>query len=144
MCVFMSNFSSKTLKCHILLIIYCKNMCVTYHLLKFTLLWERASTRWLLMRALQKQLQVFTEKIQIRTLLRFTSQYYLPTFHESNTWDFHLMIGISGNVPATSKDFRRLSEDFRTLSKMSAHISKTFEHFRSYLKDENFSVLWFR
>ena len=58
----------------------------------------------------------------------------------SNTWDFHLMTEISGNVPATSEDFRRLSEDFQTLPKMSAHISKTLKLFQSYLKDDNFSV----
>ena len=70
---------------------------------------------------------------------------YLPTFSESNAWYFHLvMTGISGNVPATSEDFRLLSEDFRTLPKMSADVPKTFEHFRSYLKEDNFSVLWFR
>ena len=43
------------------------------------------------------------------------------------------MTGSSGNVPATSEDSRRLSEDFRT-----------FEHFRSYLEDNSFSVLSFR
>ena len=67
---------------------------------------------------------------------------YLPTFSESNAWDFHRMTGISGNVPATSEDFQRLSEDFRTLLKMSAHIP--FEHFQSFLKDDNFSLLWCR
>ena len=43
------------------------------------------------------------------------------------------MTGSSGNVPTTSEDSRRLSEDFRT-----------FEHFRSYLEDNSFSVLSFR
>ena len=34
---------------------------------------------------------------------------YLPTFSLSNAWDFHLvMTWISGNVPATFEDFRRL------------------------------------
>ena len=44
---------------------------------------------------------------------------YLPAFSESNAWDFHLvMTDISGNVPATSEDFRRITEDFRTLPKI--------------------------
>ena len=70
---------------------------------------------------------------------------YLPTFSESNAWDFHLvMTDISGNVPATFEDFRRISEDFRTLPKIKClqMFQKTFEHFRSYLKDDTFSALW--
>ena len=71
---------------------------------------------------------------------------YLATFSESNAWDFHLvMTDISGNVPATSEDFRRITEDFRTLPKIKCPqmFQKTFEHFRSYLKDDTFSVLWY-
>ena len=45
--------------------------------------------------------------------LRFVPVLYLPTFSESNAWDVHLvMTKISGNVPATSEDFRRIPEDF--------------------------------
>ena len=62
MCVFMGNLSSKTLKSHI--------SSMTYDL-KFLPLWERASIRCLLMRVLQKQLQVFTKVIQIRPFLIF-------------------------------------------------------------------------
>ena len=72
---------------------------------------------------------------------------YLPTFCESNAWDFHLfMTGISGNDPAYSEYFRRISEDFRTLPKFKCTqiFRKTLEHFRSYLKNDNFRVLWFR
>ena len=72
---------------------------------------------------------------------------YLPTFFESNAWDFHLvMTKISGNVLATSEDFQRISEDFRTFPKILKCLQmfpKTFEHFRSYLKDDTFSVLWY-
>ena len=58
---------------------------------------------------------------------------YLPTFSESNAWDFHLvMAGISGKISATSEDFRRLSEDFRTLPKMSGDVRRRL------------GVLWFR
>ena len=48
---------------------------------------------------------------------------YLPAFSESNTWDFHLvMTEISGNVPATSEDCRRITKDFRTLPKIKSAI----------------------
>ena len=68
----------------------------------------------------------------------YTDCVYLPTFSESNAWDFFfVMTGISGKVLATSKHFHQLSEDFWTLPKMSADVRKTFQHFRSYLKDNN-------
>ena len=38
------------------------------------------------------------------------------------------MTGISGNVPATFKDFRQLSRDFGTSPKMSPGVPKMFEH----------------
>ena len=50
------------------------------------------------------------------------------------------MTGIAENVPATFEDFRRFSEGLRTLPKMS----EAFEHFRSYLKDNNLNMFWFR
>ena len=62
---------------------------------------------------------------------------YLPAFSESNAWDFQLvMTDISGNAPATSEDFQRITEDFRPLPKIKCPLmfQKTFEHFRSYLK----------
>ena len=59
---------------------------------------------------------------------------YLPTFSESNAWDFHLVVtGISKNVSVTSEDFWWLSEDFRTLPKMSEDVLTTFEHFPSLI-----------
>ena len=82
----------------------------------------------------------------LRLLTIYVSISYLPTFSKSNAWDFRLvMTEISVNVPATSEDFRRISEDFRTLPKIKCPqmFPKTFEHFRSYLKDDNFSVLWY-
>ena len=37
-------------------------------------------------------------------------------FSEGNAGDFHLVMNeISGNVPATSENFRRISADFRTI-----------------------------
>ena len=71
---------------------------------------------------------------------------YLPAFSESNAWDFHLIMSeISGNVQTTSEDFRRITEDFRRLPKIKCPqmFQKTFAHFRSYLKDDTFSVLWY-
>ena len=80
------------------------------------------------------------------SFLRSTSQYYTCQLFLSQMRDIFTLSwpGFPGNVPATSEDFRLLSEDFRTLPKMSADVPKTFEHFRSYLKEDNFSVLWFR
>ena len=89
----------------------------------------------LLMRALEKQLPVFLDLLTI-----YVPILYLPTFCESNAWDFHLfMTGISGNDPAISEYFRRISEDFQTLPKFKCTqmFRKTLEHFRSYLKTAN-------
>ena len=76
---------------------------------------------------------------------RYSTIIYLPTFSGSNVWEFHLvMTGISENVPATSKDFWWFSEDFWTLPKVSKEeVPLSFEHFRSYLKDDNVSVFLF-
>ena len=49
---------------------------------------------------------------------------YLPNFSEPNAWDSHLvMTEISGDVPASSKDFRRISEDFRSLPKIKCPLT---------------------
>ena len=118
MCVFMGNLSSKTLKSHI--------SSMTYDL-KFLPLWERASIRCLLMRVLHKSNCKFLPRWFRYGLSWSFLLLYLPTFSESNAWDFHpVMTGISGNVLASSDDFRRLSEDFRTLPKMSADVPKAF------------------
>ena len=87
-----------------------------------------------------------SETVFLGLLTIYVPILYLPTFPESNAGDFRLvMTEISVNVPATSEDFRRISEDFRTLFKIKCPqtFAKTFEHFRSYLKDDNFSVLWY-
>ena len=122
---------------------------MTYDL-KFTLPSERASVWWLLrMRRLQKQLKVFTEIIQRRFFLVFsrsTSQYYTCQLFLSQMREIFTLTKISGNVLATSEDFQRISEDFRTFPKILKCLQmfpKTFEHFRSYLKDDTFSVLWY-
>ena len=58
---------------------------------------------------------------------------YLPTFSESNTWDFCLvMTGIAKNVPVTSEDFLlpKCSKP-EMLLKVSDHedLLTIFEHF---------------
>ena len=74
----------------------------------------------------------------------YNSTLYLPTFSESNAWDFCLvMTGISENVPATSEDFQQFYEDCWTLLKMFKNVPMNFEHFWSYLKVNNFSVFNF-
>ena len=73
-------------------------------------------------------------------LLLFTCQ----LFSGSNAWDFCLVMpAISENVPATCKDFWWFSEDFWMLPKVSKEVPLSFEHFQSYLKDNNVSVFWF-
>ena len=87
-----------------------------------------------------------SETVFLGLLTIYVPILYLPTFPESNAGDFRLvMTEISVNVPATSEDFRRISEDFRTLPKIKCLqiFPKTFEHFQSYLKDNTFSVLWY-
>ena len=87
-----------------------------------------------------------SETVFLGLLTIYVPILYLPTFPESNAGDFRLvMTEISVNVPATSEDFRRISEDFRTLPKIKCPqmFPKTFEHFQSYLKDNTFSVLWY-
>ena len=64
---------------------------------------------------------------------------YLPTFFWVRR-DFRL--GISENVPATSKDFRWFSEDLRTFPKISEDVPTNFEHLQSHLKGDKFSVFW--
>ena len=47
--------------------------------------------------------------------------------------------------PGDFRRFRRISEDIRTLPRIECPqmFPKAFEHFRSYLKDDTFSVLWY-
>ena len=93
--------------------------------LKFTLLSEHAGIRWLLMRALQKQLQVFTEVIQIRSFLIFpvihVSILYLPTFSECNAWGCTLLwLGFpeTSRRPPKISDFPKTSELCRKCTQM--------------------------
>ena len=89
----------------------------------------------------------YSETVFLGLLTIYVPILHLPTFFESNAWDFHLvMTKIPGNVLATSEDFRRISQDFRTFPKILKCLQmfpKTLEHFRSYLKDDTFSVLWY-
>ena len=99
----MGNLAARSLT-----VIIIKISFMTYDVhLKFTLLSEHAGIRWLLMRALQKQLQVFTEVIQIWSFLIFPMIYvpilYLPIFlsqmHEAS--------------PCYDRDFWKRPGDFR-------------------------------
>ena len=122
---------------------------MTYDL-KFTLLWERASIRWLLrMRALYRQLEVFTEMIQTRFFLVFLrlrlniipgNFFWVKCVRFSPCHDRYFR-----KLPSDFRRFSIISEDFRTLPKIKCpkKFSKTFEHFRSHLKDDTFSVLWY-
>ena len=87
-----------------------------------------------------------SETVFLGILTIYVSILYLLTFSESNAWDFHLvMTEISVNVPATSEDFDEFPKTSERCQKIKCPqiFSKAFEHFRSYLKDDTFSVLWY-
>ena len=61
---------------------------------------------------------------------------YLPTFLQSNAWDFcPVMTMIFENAPATSKDFQQFSKNFRKLPNTSEDVLTTIEHFWSLFND---------
>ena len=150
---FGGNLSSKTFKCHISLMIYCRTHAshvssVVNDLWSqiYAPLRPRQHTMAANEGVTKSIASLFRDDSDIVFLSIYVSILYLPTFSESDAWDFHLVVTeISGNVPATSEDFRRISEDFRTLPKIKCPqmFPKTFEHFQSYLKDNTFSVLWY-
>ena len=59
----------------------------------------------------------YSETVFLGLLTIYVPILYLPTFFESNAWDFHLVMAkISGNVLATPKisnEFPKTSERFR-------------------------------
>ena len=66
--------------------------------------------------------------------VRIPTQFYLPTFSESYAWDFYLVTtGISKMYRPLPKICERYPEDVPT----------TFEHFQSYLKGDNISIMWY-
>ena len=114
MCVFMGNRSSKTLKSDI--------SSMTYDL-KFLLLWERASIRCLLMRVLQKQLQVFTKVIQIRPFLIFL------TIIPANFFKVKCVRFLrchDRDFPETSFRLTKISDDFPKTSELCRKCPQIF------------------
>ena len=122
-------------------------------LLKFTLLWERASIRWLLMRAFQKELQVFTETIQIRSFVRSTSQYYIcqlflsqmreiftswPRFPETS----RLLPKISRRLPNVAENVRTYFEDVWALPKLLTRALISLEHKNDTKSSFNAFLYW--
>ena len=71
----------------------------------------------------------------------YTCQLFLSQMREILTLLWPIFPETSRRLP---KDFRRITEDFRTLPKIRCPqmFWKTFEHFRSYLKDDTSSALW--
>ena len=110
----------------------------------------RSSECLLRMRALQRQLQVFTEMIQGRfflVVLRSSSQYYTCQLFLSQMCEIFTLFWprfpeTSRRLPKISDEFPKTSERCRKLN-VRRLFPKTFEHFRSYLKDDTFSVLWY-
>ena len=109
------------------------------------------SSEWLLRTgALQRQLQVFTEMIQERfflVVLRSPSQYYTCQLFLSQMCEIFTLFWLK--FPETSRRLPKISEEFPKTSKRCRKLNvrrlfpKTFEHFRGYLKDDTFSVLWY-
>ena len=95
-----------------------------------------------IMRALQKQLQVFTEVIQIRSFLIFPTIYvqilYLPTFSESNAWGFTLLWP---GFPEMSRRLSKISDNFPKTSELRWKCPQVFRRRLStlpkYWKDDN-------
>ena len=85
----MGNLAARSLT-----VIIIKISFMTYDVhLKFTLLSEHAGIRWLLMRALQKQLQVFAEVIMVFLDLSYDLRPNIipANFSESNAWGLTLL-----------------------------------------------------
>ena len=100
----MGNLAARSLT-----VIIIKILFMTYDVhLKFTLLSKHAGIRWLLMRALQKQLQVFTEVIQIWSFLIF-SMIYVPILYLPINYFLSQMSEAS---PCYDRDFQKRSGDF--------------------------------
>ena len=117
---------------------------MTYDL-KFTVLWMPAQN-WGITKTIASFYWDDWGTVFLGRLTIFIPISYLPTFSESNAWDFHLvMTEICGNVPRLPKisdEFPKTSERCWKLN-VRRLFPKTFEHFRSYLKDDTFSVLWY-
>ena len=109
------------------------------------------SSEWLLRTgALQRQLQVFTEMIQERfflVVLRSSSQYYTCQLFLSQMCEIFTLFWL--RFPETSRRLPKISDEFPKTFERCRKLNvrrlfpKTFEHFRSYLKDDTFSVLWY-
>ena len=126
--VFMGNLSSKMLKCHFVNKLWSK-IYAPLRTLQHTMAANGGVT---------KAMQAFSRHDYGTAFLIFVTIYvpilYLPTFSESNAWDFHLvMTGIFENVPLRG-DFRRFSmtfrRDFRTLPKCPQMFRRRLSYLR--------------
>ena len=118
---------------------------------KWPMISNLRSSEWLLrMRALQRQLQVFTEMIQGRfflVVLRSSSQCYscelfVSQMREIFTLSWPRFPETSRRLPKIFDEIPKISERCRKLN-VRWLFPKTFEQFRGYLKDDTFSVLWY-
>ena len=115
------------------------------HDLKFTLFWMAAQTE-----GVTKAIASFYWDDWETVFPSFCTIYiailYLPTFSESNTWDFTLS---RPRFPETSRRLPKISDEFPKTFERCRKLNvrrlfpKTFEHFWSYLKEDTFSVLWY-
>ena len=115
------------------------------HDLKFTLFWMAAQTE-----GVTKAIASFYWDDWETVFPSFCTIYiailYLPTFSESNTWDFTLS---RPRFPETSRRLPKISDEFPKTFERCRKLNvrrlfpKTFEHFWSYLKEDTFRVLWY-
>ena len=118
---------------------------------KWPMIWNLRSSEWLLRTGvLQRQLQVFTEMIQERfslvalrsSSLYHTCQHFLSQMREIFTLSWPRFPETSRRLPKISDEFPKTSERCWKLN-VRRPFPKTFEHFRSFWKDDTFSVLWY-
>ena len=118
---------------------------------KWPMISNLRTSEWLLrMSALQRQLQVFTEMIQGRfflVVLRSSSQYYTCQLFLSQMREIFTLSW--PRFPETSRRLPKISDEIPKASgrpgksNVRRLFPKTLKHFRSYLKDDTFSELWY-
>ena len=125
MCVFRGNLSSKTPKCHISLMIYCKihvcHLCVMYHV------WSQI---YATLRTRRKAIGRFTKIIQIDSL-SWSSYDLRPNIIPPNffwvkcvrfslcrrpDWSWSRFLEMSRRVPKISDEFPKISKRYRKLN----------------------------
>ena len=72
----------------------------------------------------------------------YTCQLFLSQMREIFNLSWPIFPETSRRLPKISNELPKTSERCRKLNVLALMFQKTFEHFRSYLKDDTFSALW--